>query len=188
MINIESKWLKEGEQTKATPPIEEKFENFTQKNKFEYIVEIVKWIKENLDYNTENKRKIFRKRTSSQILEDGFVTGCTDYTLVFIVFSRLKGIPTKYVEGINKKINGKEDLKEHKLTGHVVAKCKIRGEWYIVDPDSGTLEVDVTRDSENECSFFNRHFKTIGEGLDSWDLGVRSMEDLYELIDNNASK
>lgn len=188
MINIKSKWLKEGEQTEITDSIKGKFDNFDKENEFEYITEVVKWIKENLDYNTQNKMRIFRKRTSSQILEDGFVTGCTDYTLVFIVFARLKGIPTKYVEGINKKIDRREDLREHKLTGHVVAKCKLNNKWYIVDPDSGTLEVNVVKKEENECSFFNRHFKVLGEGLDSWDLGVRSMDDLYEFIDKNASK
>ena len=52
--------------------------------------------------NDSNKSEVFRRRTASEILESGYVTGCTDIALAFIVLARELGIPTRYVGTFDK--------------------------------------------------------------------------------------
>lgn len=88
------KYLESGEQTAITPvvlDVAQVFEGTTRKK----IHQIIQYLR-TLRHQTENKSEIFRRRTASEIISDGYVTGCTDDSLVFIVLARAAGIPTKY--------------------------------------------------------------------------------------------
>jgi hypothetical protein len=128
---------------------------------------VLLWIRSNLKKLPEDveKNNVFRKRTAEQIIIDGYASGCTDYALVFTVLTRAKGIPTKYVEVIDKKW-----LENHSpaIKGHVFAECYISENWYQIDPQRGTL---YTRKNYSQYEIY-------AEGLDSWDLGINSFESL----------
>ena len=81
--------------------------------------------------------KDFRERNTQQIIDDNYSSGCTDTALVFITLCRAKGIPTKYVETLKKR--WLEDPNAKKIEGHVFAECYIRGKWYQIDPEMGTI-------------------------------------------------
>lgn len=51
-----------------------------------------------LKWDMSDKGELRNKRTGSEILQSGFVTGCTDVGLSFVVLARALDIPTKYVE------------------------------------------------------------------------------------------
>jgi len=199
------KWLEDGEQTKITPEIkkisEEISSNLENDCDLEYIFETLRWIKNNFELNDENKfekngkKGVFRRRTSIEIIEDGFLTGCTDFTLVYIPLARARGIPTKYLELVSKRWINKwkkekergKDKKRMKIKGHVVAKSKVNGNWYIVDPDSAEVQIDKKGNLKREdSSIFHRNMKILGEGKDSWDLGMRSLKDVKEFIYSNV--
>lgn len=167
-LNNQEKYLQSGEQTQITPEvlaIASKFDGSVL-NKVSQIIEKVSSL-ENRRFNGD----IFRKRTGDQILKDGFITGCTDLALVFIILARASSIPAKYIETIDKKW-----LKEGGLSigGHIYSEIydEENGEWHWVDPMA--REIDITPEAKSRIVF--------KEGLDSWDIGIKDYESLSTLF------
>lgn len=110
--------------------------------------------------------KVFRKRTGSQIIAEGYVTGCTDSALVFISIARASGLSTKYLETIDEKW-----LREGggSIGGHIYAEVydDHNKQWILVDPMGAKADI----------LFPNNRvlFKT---GLDSWDIGITDFNSL----------
>lgn len=159
------KFLNQGKQTEITAYIKVIAARFKSKG-LDLILEILSWLKKNIkeDKSPETKNKLFRRRTAGEIIESQMATGCTDYALAFIALARAKGIPTKYVETIRNKWL---DIGNEKfIEGHVFAECFISGKWRIIDPHEGAIKMSYER------------FKILKEGLDSWDIGIKSFEDL----------
>lgn len=178
MVNpMNEEWLKEGEQTKATPCIKKIADNF-EGNDLNTCVSIAEWILENikLEKDKKIKDKVFRKRTAEQIIKDGFATGCTDFTLAFVALSRAKGIPTKYVEGVSIKWLEKPD---GPLEGHVWAEVFVNKNWYIIDAINATVHF---RRTNNMLSTIN-NCRTYDKGLDSWGIGIKNIDDLKKAFD-----
>ena len=161
-------YLKDTKQIVITDDIKNIADNFRQKN-LDLILEILDWVFNNFE-NTENdkeeKMKLFRKRTADEIIKSGKVTGCTDYAIVFIALARAKGIPTKYIEAIRKRWLDIGD--ENHIEGHVFTECQINDKWYITDPQQGVIRTDY------------RNYAIYKKGLDSWNIGIRSFDDLKE--------
>jgi len=160
-------FLKEGKQTKITENILKVASEFTGED-FDLITQILKWIHKNLkpNSNKEIKEKVFRKRTADQIIKDGFTTGCTDIALVFIVLTRAKKISTKYIEAIRRKWMETGD--EDSIEGHVFAEVFLNGKWYIIDPTEACLK------------FWYDRWIIYEVGLDSWDIGIHSFQELKQ--------
>ncbi|MFH1428097.1 MAG: transglutaminase-like domain-containing protein [Patescibacteria group bacterium] len=161
-------YFKDTEQIIITSDIRDIANNFKQKD-LDLILEILDWIFnnfKNVENDKEEKIKLFRKRTADEIIKSRKVTGCTDYAIVFIALARAKGIPTKYIEAIRKRWLDIGD--ESHIEGHVFAECQINDKWYIIDPQQGTIRTDY------------RSYAIYKKGLDSWDIDIRSFEDLKE--------
>jgi hypothetical protein len=159
-------YLKSGLQTRITRKIRAISRAF-KTSEIALVFEILHWIHKNVKSRTEAeyKNKVFRRRTASQIIESGFVIGCTDYALAFIVLSRAKGIPTKYIEAISQEWLEKGGPKHFK--GHVFAEVHIGNKWYIVDPQGAAIK-----------AWYGKRFHILAEGLDSWSIGIRNINDL----------
>ncbi len=111
----------------------------------------------NLKCDDSDKDNIFRKRTASEILESGYVTGCTDVALAFIVLARELGIPTKYVETFDEK--WLEDTSIKGIQGHIFADIFVNEHWRSYEPKEGfTLN--------NKYCLDGHKFKEVGKGLD----------------------
>jgi len=178
MRNRIKKYTKPEPQTEITPRIEEICTELSGDGLY-FIASAIRWISENLrkEKDRELKEQVFRERPAGEIVEDGYVTGCTDIALVFIALCRAKGIPTKYTEAIDKKwLSG--ELKGPGIRGHVFAECFVQNEWYQIDPMRGVIHVEP--DYSNYAIF--------DKGLDSWDLGIRSLEDLREKFKDFRAK
>jgi predicted transglutaminase-like protease len=158
-------YLKNGSQTEPSENIRNTAVNFKSVG-LNLIFEILEWLKKNLKEtkSTEEKNKLFRRRTAEEIIRSGMVTGCTDYALAFIALTRAKGIPTKYVEAIRNRWLDVGD--EGFIEGHVFAECFINGKWYVIDPQEGDIKTGYQR------------FRVFKKGLDSWDIGIKSFDDL----------
>jgi len=167
---MKSKYLKTGGQTEVTPELK-KLVSKIPGDDLVYIANSLGWVRNNVRAKTDisNKDELFRKRTAVEIVESGFSTGCTDTALVFITLSRAKGIPTKYIEAIDKRwLDSKRDGGE--IKGRIFAECLIDGKWHKVDPAMLTIHAERVYP----------HHVIFAEGLDSWDIGIRSFEDLKE--------
>ena len=124
MDQVISKYLQSGEQTQVTPKIWEiatTFQGATLEKAKQIIQRISQLESRQFQYD------IFRKRTDSQILEDGFVTGCIDSALAFITLARASGIPAKYVETISKKWVGDLTCRPKMTPKLFLMKVWIRG-------------------------------------------------------------
>jgi len=168
-------FLKEGDQTKITPEVVKIASSISGEN-LDFIFNALAWVKENISWepNRSDKMKLFRKRTADEIIKSGFATGCTDMALAFVLLARAKGIPTKYVETVGKKWL---ETKSRRVVGHVFAECFVNGKWVKIDPTKGAIYADRAY----------RNFIVLAEGLDSWDIGVRSVGDLREIARDYVS-
>lgn len=162
---MKSKFLQEGKQTKITETVKQTAGSIPGEG-MDYVLNLLSWLRENLHRKPHNP-KIFRKRTASQILEDGFATGCTDYGLVFVALARAKGIPTVYIEALENRW-----LREggDKIHGHVFASIPLNDKWYLIDPTRGTISATDHLPREK--------YIVLDKGLDSWDIGIKDIKDL----------
>lgn len=169
-IENPTEFLKEGQQTKITPQIQKIAEGITG-SLDEKLKKIINFTK-TLSFVDENKNDIFRKRTADEIISDGYVSGCTDRALVFLVVARALNIPSKYIETINL-----DFLKEDKenYSGHVYASVFEQGlGWKIIDPETRNINADIKKD--NRILF--------KEGFDSWDIGITDFNSLKSKFDD----
>lgn len=169
MINMKkekpSLWLREGEQSRLTKKIKEISKSFKGTD-FEKIVKILEWINRKLKPSPkqkENATKILARRTVDKMIKDGFYSGCHDAAVVFVTLARSVGIPAKFLEGIDK-INPQD-------RGHCVSEVFINERWIIVDPIPRVIYIIPRR-----SNFYKKNY-LVGEGLDSWDVGVKSFDD-----------
>ncbi len=100
--NGEKTFLQPGEQTQ----IDEVVRKFTDKINANQgsvvdIIRIYEYINENLKHDGSIQKVKF-SRTASEIIQSGFFTGCSDFTLVFETIARSKGIPTIHVQTVKK--------------------------------------------------------------------------------------
>lgn len=155
-------YLQSGTQTQITPNILERVSTIegTVIDKTQQILNKVALLE-----HREFDEEVFRKRTGSQIIEDNYVTGCTDFALAFITFARASGIPTKYVETIDE-----QWLREggNSIQGHIYSQVydDVQNKWIWVDPMN--MRIDCT--PRNRVIF--------KEGLDSWDIGIKDFDTL----------
>ena len=172
----EIKYLKEGEQTKFSPQIRKIGEKIKSEagNFEEQVRRICDFVKA-LKYNKEGKMKIFRKRTADEIISSGFVTGCTDAALVFIVIARSMGIPTKYIETINSTFFTGNEKERANYSGHVYAGVLEKGKGLMRVVDVKKKDMNANPEKDGRVVY--------GEGLDSWDLGITDFETLKNKFD-----
>lgn len=85
-MDLITKYLEPGKQTKVTPQIQQIANNFSG--------DVVNKSRQIIDYFGQRMRltnfdeKLFRKRSADKIITDGFLTGCTDAAIVFVAVAR----------------------------------------------------------------------------------------------------
>ena len=163
-------------QTAFTPEIIKIASKIKNKNNLEKCNKILSYLK--TFKITDFDEKLFRKRTASEIIKQGFVTGCTDSDLVFITLARACGIPTKYVETINKSWLQKGG---RSIQGHQYAQIydDQNKKWLWVDPMGSRVNIHSPESEGNVI------FKI---GLDSWDIGIHNFSELKEEFDRFRSE
>ena len=159
--------MESGEQTKITGEIERVVEENKFGNDVESVLEILEWIKGNI--RSERKPEVFRRRTAAEIVSDGWATGCTDFTLVFLVLARAAGIKARYVEMLSREWLEKGG---DPIVGHVIAEIEIKGKRYYVD--AANLNIGLRHTSG---------MVIVDKGLDSWDIGIRNRQDMRKKFD-----
>ena len=169
--NVE-KFLESGEQTQITPEIQKIADQIEGRDVI-FIFNLLGWVHGNIVMERSNFpngaefNDVFRQRTADQIIKEGYSSGCSDFALAFIPIARAKGIPTKYVECINKSYFP-GDLQ--RVAGHVFAECFIQGKWRTADPTAGNLNI-----GKNYSKYV-----IFEKGLDSWDLGIKNLQTMQE--------
>jgi hypothetical protein len=161
-------WLKEGKQSKLTEAVKEIATNFSGSGSdFEKVMAILKWMGKNLKRKKGREAlKIFATRTTTEILEDRFSTGCHDDALVFATLCRAVEIPAKYVVGINRH--------DPENKGHCVVEAHVDKNWVLIDQSNGLIYLNAQKND-----FYKENF-AVGKKLDSWEIGIKSFESWKE--------
>lgn len=154
-------------QTETTPKVLE-IVSALKTQGLDRILNALSWIHKNLkrELDEEYKSEHFRKRTATEIIESGKLTGCTDYALVFLALIRASGIDAKYVEAIEV-----DWLKDggNQIKGHIFAEVKLKDSWYIVDPQAAVIK-----------AWYGKRYEIYARGEDSWDIGIKNFDELKE--------
>jgi len=123
--------------------------------------------KEEAQKNNEIKDSVFRKRTLQQILEEGIYPTCSDEGIVFRGLMIALEVPVAYVETFHE-----DYLFGREFHGHVIGKIQAGDKWYYIDPKNNQKRV-----METEEELFP--YVIYREGLDSWDIGIKSYDDMH---------
>lgn len=107
----------------------------------------------------KHEQKVFRKRTASEILKSGYVTGCTDTALAFVVLAREMGIPTRYVETFDEQWVQDANADGKQKKGHIFVDISTDGNWRAYEPIKGFTP-------NNEYVMNGRKYVEVGKGLD----------------------
>lgn len=86
--------------------------------------------------------KMFRKRTAPEILESGYVKGCTDRAKLFTYVTRTFGYPTLYVEAMEKKWIDDFKTGSMKVSEHIFCDVLVSGRWIPFDPSHGLVNIE----------------------------------------------
>src|SRR3989338_3496155 len=123
--------------------------------------------------------EVWRKRTASQIIEDRFVTGCTDSALVFVTLARIKGIPAAYVESIEEHFLQNPEIGD--IQGHIFVDVYSERGLVSYNPGHGIT------DKQRKIYLWSpkdpdRRYTEIARGLDFSQLYVNDELGQIELI------
>ena len=159
--------MKANSQIKITPKVKA-ISNSLEGSNLEYVFSALDWLKRNLKLERKHPdwTTLFRARTASEIIESGFILGCTDMTLAFIALANAKGIETTYVEAIRK--NWLESTTDGPIKGHIFVELTLKDRNYIVDSEMGRVTLESPY----------KGFVIYKRGKDSWNIGIKSREDL----------
>ncbi|MFB6075916.1 MAG: transglutaminase family protein [Candidatus Aenigmatarchaeota archaeon] len=178
MKNGHGKWLKLDGQLKTNKRIEKISRRFGGSEK-DKIKQIVDWISNNLKYPKGEKGKEgfeeeFMKRDVSEIVNSGYVRGCTDISIVFVTLARLNGIPTKWLYLVDSRLILEGNIS---YAGHGIARCFFDNEWHLVDP-TGRWGVFWSKIPE----WFNVYY----EGQSPREAGIVDFDTVKEIIDEHG--
>lgn len=197
MKNSEKYYLKEGVQTKITSRVRKhaklakQIELNSGKNlhkNLQLALKVTKYIlvelkkhpkykkpesQKELEEQRKLKETLFRKRTLDEILEEGYYPTCSDIGIVFRGLMITLGVPTAYVEAFHE-----DYLLDKNFHGHVLGKVKAGNKWYYIDPENNQKRISKTEYELFPLIIFK-------EGLDSWDVGIKSYGDMHKLKKQN---
>lgn len=112
-------------------------------------------------------------RKADEIIQSNTLLGCHESGLVFATILRAKGQDVTYIESFLK-----EDLENYnyqekdKPRGHIFLKTVLNGEPVIINSTTGEITKGVPE-----------NYVIGAEGLDSWDIGIKTPQDYTDLFE-----
>ncbi len=166
-------FLEEGEYTKRDGRVREIAERLRKSDRTPWGA--VSGYVSGLRNDNSKKDSEFRVRTASQILESGYVTGCTDTALAFLVLARELGIPAKYVETFDEK--WLQDANADGIQGHIFVDLQLNGNWRAYEPKKGFTP-------DNDYVMDGRKYVEVGKGLDFSQVYIKE-DGIYRSVPTN---
>lgn len=167
-------WLQDGRQTqvtdtvrkhaeaawKAEPPVNVRFSSEEMRRALQACDYV-----SGLPLADLPKDEFFRRRTAEQILSEGPIKSCSDYAVAFRALMISAGVPVSYLETFHEEYLLGSDFHTHSF-----ARVFESGRQVIVDPMKKCRHL-------KEADIFP--YIIAAEGLDCWDLGLASYDDLH---------
>lgn len=134
----------------------------------------------NAEQARENKElwhRLFRKRDIDAILACGPLPTCSDFGILLRGLMAAQGVPTAYIEAFHADYILDRPWRAARVMSHALARVFYDGTSLLIDPRAQAHFYDDEHHLMRE-----RSHVIAAEGLDSWDLGVRSLRDLDRLM------
>ena len=112
-----------------------------------------------LDEKTNLITEQFNTRTASDILNDGYATGCTDFAIVLCAFLKELEIPYLYLDVLEKRWLD-ASMEEGKVMGHAFVETH----GLLIDPQRKIIYHDL--------KFALQRYEEFGRGKEPYDLGL----------------
>lgn len=141
----------------------------------------------------EFEKKLFMehmRRPAEEIIKSGYHYGCDEYGVVFATIARIKNIPTKYIQCVDLVSYTKRKSFDD-VNGHVFLECFIDGRNYLINSTKGTL-IEIKTESDKKATYVvnrpdkKKYFIESYAGIDSWEQGIRSHDDLMKSLCETA--
>lgn len=171
----ETKWLKEGKKTQVTSAVKACAESI-QGEGFALIENIATHVRSLLNKKEKshtNVRPDARTLSADDILKGSIVIDCISAATLFRALCIARGIPAVFVETLQE-----EWTKNPKLPveGHIFVDVEVEGKWQTIDPSSPQW----LHNYEDYSSPPKGKYIVVGKGLDSFDLGYKTMKEFIE--------
>jgi len=132
---------------------------------------LINWINHNIHFSNEDSiQKLKFSRTSKEIWESGYASGCTDFALLFCTFARQLNIPTTllHTAEYNWLQNFLHNEYQEVHYGHSFCECFYNNKWILIDPTCKKITTEYNI-AEIELSYIidgNIKFIPYFRGLD----------------------
>lgn len=184
-------YLMGGEQTtiKSKQWIEEIKDKFgTSENSIDQLTKVRRWIKDTFLYES-NRGATIGVFTAEELYAARTWHGCHDLAHLFAATIRQLGYPCVMVETTSvfwsKRYVKDPDLDED-VQGHCFTEVYLNGKWILFDPMSPLILKDYNYHDPfiPSFDFYGDEpdgFYVIAKGKDSWDCGIKNLNDLIHL-------
>jgi len=163
-----------GEQTQITPKVKKVADTIGGKGVV-LVMKIFDHIK-SMDVVTDSTEPDFT-RTAEQVLEENKYNGCNEAGAVFVALLRAKGVPTTYVQALNKEAVSNYSKERPSLNGHVFLEADLGKE----NSENKKIINSTTGEITDELP---ENMIVGAKGLDAWDIGLRNgFDDLRRLFE-----
>lgn len=168
--------VKTGKQTQITAKVREVADSINGEG-LTAVKEIADYIK--LMDVVENSKVPDFTKTADEILKEDKYDGCNEAGLVFAALLRAKGIPTTYIQALNKDAVRNYSRAKPSLNGHV-----------FLEANFGNRTKKIINSTTGEITNTLPQNMIMGaRGLDSWDIGLRnSFSDLQKIFEKKHNK
>jgi transglutaminase-like putative cysteine protease len=136
--------------------------------------------------------------TVDQLFEERRLGGCNDHGLVYVSMLRELGYPAVFVNSVSiawVELYQNDEDEQH--IGHTFVEVFVDGKWVLIDSTNGfyveeeydptnpviPLEGAIAGSTEEIYGFYVSQ-----KGIDQWDLGIHSMEDMFGVMDHTADQ
>lgn len=194
--NNPEQYLTNGEQTSISSP--EVLDSLRSDEKsIAHLQRIFRWLKSEFEPYSAGGKTI-GVVTVDQLLEERRLGGCNDHGLVYASVMRELGYPAVMVFTASiawMELHQADEAQQY--IGHVFVEVYLDGRWVLIDSTNGwyveegydpsnpaiPLQGSIAGSSEEVYGFYVTH-----KGIDQWDLGIRSPQDRFAMMEEAANQ
>ncbi len=174
-------WLKSGKQSRPTAAMRKLARSLRGADDLETIRRIFGWVYSKRVPFRGYKPRVLRRRTAAALFKARTYSGCGDWGLLLASLFRAAGLPTVFVEAVQKDWAQARQAKSRVrgYRGHVFLEVHTSKGWVVVDSTKPYLWQKYDPKEKN----LPRGYYVMAKGYDPWDIGIHNKFQLHWVMD-----
>jgi len=175
-------WLKPGRQTVPSASMRRLAVRLRGADAEQTIRRIYQWMRANHKRFRGDKGGVLRRRTAAELFAKRNYSGCGDWGLVLATLFRAAGLPTVFIEAIQKDwaVQKRQGTGGGSYQGHVFLEVRTAKGWVLVDSTKPYLWRKYNPAEKN----LPRDYYVLAKGRDSWSIGIHNQFQLQWAMDH----